>query len=140
MSSNYDEIIQVAEHLLATSLGEHSLRSSVSRSYYGAFHACVEMLPDEFAPPDESSYKGESHKSVVNAVEAWGKSLRPGRTDAQQAGRKLAKLKQFRKEADYVLGKDFDRDAVFCVAEAKKAIAFVSSARQTYDLKSQDQA
>jgi hypothetical protein len=129
-----DDFISTADKLLADPCNESDKRSAISRSYYGAYHGCIESLPDEYAPTDSEFQSSESHKAVIDAVARWGKDLVQGRTDAQQAARRLSYLKKERKKADYEIGAAVDeRAAASCVDDCRFVLDHIRRARERFD-------
>lgn len=129
-----EEFINTAERLLKGAGPESDKRSAISRSYYGAFHECKGNLPSRHAPSASQYRSEESHKAVIDALAQWGKSLDPGRTDAQQAGRKLMRLKLARRNADYEIETPvIDADVTSCVVKAKEIVVHVKRARTLFD-------
>jgi len=70
---------------------EASLRTAVSRSYYGAFHLAREFLAEVGHPP------GENHGVVTRYL------LHAGNRDCRRAGQLLSDLQSERVTADYEL-------------------------------------
>jgi uncharacterized protein (UPF0332 family) len=127
------EFIDTAKALLAPDNSEADRRSCVSRAYYGAFHHCSASLPREFAPDTETLYEGGSHKAVINAMAAWGSSLKGGRSSAQQAARRIARLKRARVIADYWIQNPYPVNVSHHISDAEKIIEHISEARCRYD-------
>lgn len=127
------EFIETAARLLERDPSEADQRSAISRAYYGAFHACIECLPDEFRPDRSAAREGGSHKAIIDAVVLWGRSTRPGRSDAQHAARRIAQLKRSRVVADYHLQIDYVLEASVCIADARTVLDAVERGRRRYD-------
>lgn len=89
MTVNSSEFLEFAEWVQKAdpSNKEISLRCTISRAYYGAFHAVIEHLHLE-------GY--QDHKSVIKEVKRRDFTL----------GNKLYALKNRRVDADYGLNKD----------------------------------
>lgn len=66
------DFIETARSLADPSRSEADRRTSVSRSYYGAFHCCAAMIPQEFAPPRDIVHDAGSHKALIEAMAVWG--------------------------------------------------------------------
>ena len=129
-----DDFIDTAERLLAGAPEESDKRSAVSRSYYGAFHACLGSLPLDFIPAESDIQSGESHKAIIAAITLWGKGTQPGRTYAQQAARMLSKLKFARRRADYDISENLDSgDVDYCIGRSRKVIQLIRDARSRFD-------
>lgn len=129
-----EDFIETAMRLLVEPCKEADKRSAISRAYYGALHASRMSLPQEYAPTMEELRSDGSHKAVIQRLSDWGKALAPGRTDAQQAARKLARLKLARRTADYEIHKDVNNDDVAtCVADSQKIVDLVRNARSRFD-------
>lgn len=134
MSISYDEIFKVATALSTQkdadgNLCEASLRSAASRAYYAALHAAMGAIPDQFLPSEAELESKDSHKTIIDAVIAWGNSLTPGRTEAKMIGREFPRLKRLRKNADYGISSDFtatDKDEA--LARATKILKNVELA------------
>ena len=112
MSVSYSEIFDVATTLSKQRDAEGgpceaSLRSAASRAYYAALHAAISTIPDQFMPTEAELESKDSHKTIIDAVAAWGNSLTPGRTEAKMMGREFPRLKRLRKNADYGISSDF---------------------------------
>ncbi len=61
--------------------------------------------------PDASHLRAQgSHQAIIDAVDIWAKgAARTGRMEAQILARKLRRLRDIRKIADYALTADFDK-------------------------------
>ena len=79
---------------LATSADEASLRSAVSRAYYGAFHLAIQFLNDIERPVPQNA---NAHVYVARQLQ------RSGQSDAFRAGSLLGDLHSDRIKADYRL-------------------------------------
>ena len=77
---------------LTTSADEASLRSAVSRAYYGAFHLSTQFLEDIERPVPKNA-----HVYVARQLQ------RSGQADACRAGSLLGDLQSKRIKADYRL-------------------------------------
>lgn len=86
---------------------EADLRSAASRAYYAAIHASQHCLPFDLAPSASELRAKGSHQAVIDAVDTWAKAVRTGRMEAQMLARKLRRLRDIRKTADYQLDIDF---------------------------------
>ncbi|WP_310631639.1 hypothetical protein [Paraburkholderia sp.] len=129
-----EEFIDTAERLLLEPTREADKRSAVSRSYYGAFHACVESMPKEYAPVRDSFVSAESHRAVIDALSAWGTRLVSGRSVAAQVAHELAVLKRARRHADYDLTRTLnERDVGSCVRQSRKIVTLIRYARERHD-------
>lgn len=128
MSVTHADIYQTAVTLSTTLLPdgtccESNLRSSASRAYYAALHAAMVSLPDQFSVKQSQTQSGSSHEAVNDAMTRWGKSMTPGKTEAQIIARGLPALKKLRKRADYRLDEDFPAaDAQEAISRANKLI------------------
>ena len=120
------DFITVASRWVALQNGcEPTLRSSVSRAYYGAFHCAVSMLR-EIGVPEPVSNKNK-HTFVQNAL------LSSGNQNAAKAGSMLASLHEQRKNADYDIASTFSgqqsaRDAVEDATTIRQLLATCDSA------------
>lgn len=132
MSITPADLLSIANRLADGETDEASARSSVSRSYYAALHACMNGLPETLRPPAESSYQKGSHRAIIDAMERWGKSSALGRGEAAVAARYLAKLKRQRVVADYRIYGPWTADAVACISDAKRVIELVAVASEQY--------
>ena len=88
-----DDFIILAGRL-ATSADEASLRSAVSRAYYGAFHLALRFLEDIERPVPQNA---NAHVYVARQLQ------RSGQSDAYRAGSLLGDLHTERIKADYRL-------------------------------------
>ena len=79
---------------LATNSDEASLRSAVSRAYYGAFHLAIQFLDDIERPVPQNA---NAHVYVARQLQ------RSGQPDAYRAGSLLGDLHTERIKADYRL-------------------------------------
>jgi len=109
---NHNDILGTARRLsispdAGVTICESDLRSVASRAYYASFHAALDAVPDDLQPSKEQHRGRNSHQVVIDAVVLWGKSTRPGRTEARVVARNLAQLKGVRKKADYFINEDF---------------------------------
>jgi hypothetical protein len=127
------DFIETARRLLGTEGTEADLRSSVSRAYYGALHACLDALPREFTPARRTHHKAGSHSAIIEATHAWGRSTRGGRTNAKQIARSLDQLRRRRVVADYRLAQPFSVDAAASVSDAGTVVNMAAHARHQYD-------
>jgi hypothetical protein len=129
-----EEFIKTGERLISVGAEETEQRSAISRSYYGAFDGCLASLPDQFSPTREAVNGSTSHKAVLNALSNWGNSLSAGRTQAQQAGRRLTALKRARKRADYdINGTLSATDLQNCIADARDVLVRVTAAQSQFE-------
>lgn len=128
-----EDFIDAAGKFLSPEFGEAGQRSAVSRAYYGAYHCCSRSLPADLLPAKETLYEAGSHKALVWALEAWGKSPRNGRLNAQRAARKLARLRRARVDADYRLADRLTHDASNCVESAQEVRNLIEDARRQFD-------
>jgi uncharacterized protein (UPF0332 family) len=96
---------------------EADVRSAVSRAYYAALHGVADVFTGSGL-----SHEKSSHEIIIERAESYGRSLNPGRTEAQQAARKLKMFKRIRKEADYHLELDFPPVETARAIEMSKAI------------------
>jgi uncharacterized protein (UPF0332 family) len=130
-----EEFIDTAEKLLVERAKEADKRSAISRAYYGAFHACMECMPKEYAPTREQLNSAESHKSVIDALASWGSRNVSGRTDAAQAARTLASLKRARRRADYDIELALNEgDVDSCVKRSRKVVELIRYAKRRHDV------
>jgi uncharacterized protein (UPF0332 family) len=144
MSICPNEIFAVAESLSQSAIAENSeacRRSSASRAYYAAMHAAMAIIPNDLTP-SEAELKGmDSHKAVSDALTRWAGQVRNGRSQARFMARKLPKLKQTRKHADYKLGVGFAAEVLIealkdaaeimeAAAEAERKCAIVAADSQ----------
>lgn len=134
MSISYRDIFQAALEFQASATtsanAEATLRSAASRAYYAALHASLNALPEAFAPTETELKERDSHLLAQDAMMRWGKSLTPGRSEAQLAARDLPRLKKIRKNADYGISADFqDGEAQKAMRRARKFIANVEYAK-----------
>ncbi|WP_321785890.1 hypothetical protein [Paraburkholderia sp. J94] len=129
-----EEFIDTAERLLCEPASEADRRSAISRSYYGAFHACIASIPREYTPARDRVMSSESHRAVVDALTGWGARLVSGRTVASQVSRELAVLKKARRHADYDLTRTLnERDVGSCVRQSRKIVTLIRYARERHD-------
>lgn len=129
-----EDFISTAERLLVESTEESDQRSAISRSYYGAFHVCLENVPDQFAPKESEFDGSASHKAVIDAIAEWGIAMVAGRTEAQQVARKLNNLKRARKRADYQITEALNqRDVLNCTKDARDVIGRIRLAKSQLD-------
>ena len=88
-----DDFIDLAGKL-ATSADEATLRSAVSRAYYGAFHLALEFLEEIERPVPRNT---NAHVLVARKLQ------NAGQPDAYRAGSLLGDLHSDRIKADYRL-------------------------------------
>ena len=119
---NGDDFINLAGKL-ATSRDEASLRSAVSRAYYGAFHLVLAFLEDiERTVPRNAN----AHVQVARKLQSAGQS------DAYRAGSLLRDLHTERIKADYRLDNRRIGTSAFaklCVETASEIQAALKSCR-----------
>lgn len=136
MTVNHNDILGTALRLSVSSdvdgaPCESDLRSVASRAYYASFHAALDAIPDALQPSKEQHRGRNSHQVVIDAVVIWGKSNRPGRTEARIVARNLAQLKGVRKKADYFTNEDFtSHEALNALHLAAKTIASAALAAE----------
>lgn len=101
MPSSPAELLQLSKELFALKKDETWQRCVVSRAYYSTLHAT-----DATFPRTERSVRidGESsHAEIIGRAVVYGKSLQPGRSNANQIAQALPRLRRFRNLADYRL-------------------------------------
>jgi hypothetical protein len=54
-------------------------------------------------------YQSNTHELIIGKADAYGKSVRPGRTEARQIARDMFLFKKMRKSADYKIIDDFEK-------------------------------
>jgi uncharacterized protein (UPF0332 family) len=124
MSCTSSDFFSIAEQLLQPSgepLPEISLRTSACRAYYAVLHAADGSLPPDLHVADAAKKGKSSHQAVIDAMSGWGRAQRPGRVEAGIVARNLARLRAFRKKADYDLDADFTSDDAADVLRIAKA-------------------
>lgn len=98
MSTTPYEILDLAERLSKWEDAEVVRRSVVSRAYYAALHATESTFDARQRVDGESS-----HTEIIGRAKAYGNSLRPGRTEANQIALWMPQLRALRNRADYRL-------------------------------------
>lgn len=97
MSFTWRTLLELADHLRISSHpnidGEAFQRTSISRSYYGAYNTSVEWIENKKLATIPKN--GDAHKKVANVLRA---SNIP---EVKRAGFKLASLRGKRWQADY---------------------------------------
>ena len=116
---NGDDFIQFAGKL-ATSADPASLRSAVSRAYYGAFHLAGEFLVDIGRPVPRNA---NAHVLVARMLQS------SGQPDAVRAGSLLGDLHSDRIKADYRL----DDRRVETAAFARLKVEIAHAVRSALD-------
>lgn len=91
------DFLESAAAIIAADTSEISIRNSLSRAYYGAFHCASEAFPVETLPAsDEDAENAGMHKKYINR-------LLQGNKIEREAGVKLGALHSRRIKADYKL-------------------------------------
>jgi hypothetical protein len=89
LSSNSDEVDQ---------------RASISRAYYGAYHACLTWHSKLPVPGSNSGIGGGVHQQLLNQLKNPATALDPPQqTKSKSLGYMLLELKAHRQVADYEL-------------------------------------
>ena len=101
MPTTLHEIMQLAERLHAMEQTEVISRTAVSRAYYAALHATKGTFPPRQRVDGESS-----HAEIIGRAKAYGNSLEPGRSEANQIALWMPRLRSVRNLADYDLEKE----------------------------------
>ena len=118
---NWDDFRTLAKRLAASD-DEDSLRSSISRSYYAAYHTAEEFCRDFRVPTPPpaigaANKKDTQHSRVISALENHPNAR------IQKSGRLLAELRKWRHRADYQSNLEGDlRDIVRMAIAAADAI------------------
>ena len=83
---------------------ECEVRSSISRSYYAAFHACLAWHNALKAPGSVSGTAGGKHQQLINKLKNPAREISAAlRGESKRLGMKLEILRGRRVTADYVL-------------------------------------
>ncbi len=117
---NGNDFIQLAGRL-ATSAEPASLRSAVSRAYYGAFHLAGEFLADIGHPVARNA---NAHVLVARMLQS------SGQPDAVRAGSLLGDLHSDRIKADYRLDDHRVETSAFARLKVESAHAIRSALDQ----------
>lgn len=128
MGISASDILGVAERLSNEASSqdcEASRRSAASRAYYAALHAAVAVLPADLALSNAEAKGKDSHSAVSDALAKWAGQVRNGRSEARVMARKLPRLKQVRKVADYRIWEGFTTEQT---ADALKEAATIIGA------------
>ena len=102
----YKDFLRTASEILESSKDEAGKRNSISRAYYGAYHACKHTAKVLNIPECSGQYG--VHSKLIQSL------INDGRT--HYLGQDLHTLKVLRNKADYVL------DAHVSLIDAKSSI------------------
>lgn len=90
------ELLSVAD---SSSIKEAMLRSAVSRAYYAAYHRACDYLREVNEYPTDQDLQANRNRSHQVIIDIFiGNAARPG---WKKVGKKLRRLKDFRRRADY---------------------------------------
>jgi uncharacterized protein (UPF0332 family) len=106
MSTTPREILETSRRLVVLeNLTEADFRAIASRAYYAALHGVKQCFSVE-----NSLSQQNSHESIIGYADAYGKSVKPGRTEARQITRDMYLFKKRRKFADYEIDDTFQSE------------------------------
>ena len=125
MPVSYEEISKVALDLLtATACTEAGLRSSISRAYYGLYHASLEYA-DTISVPPVSDTSGPVHAKLGAYYQNHVHLDKQVRLNLRQIGWSLKGLHEIRCNADYRLDEvvtHIDAEAMYQRCASKIAL------------------
>src|SRR4051812_32522353 len=120
MSVTPEQFIECAREL-AKSLDEISTRNSLSRAYYGAFHAIQSQIPPVTNHDDDMPI-GMHKRYIAQLMDA------PNNSPERKLGIKLNALFSRRRKADYFLSADFRSiDAALQLSVADEVITLLKT-------------
>ena len=127
MSFDWAEYLQVAEALSECGT-EAAFRSSVSRSYYAAYHIARMTAERRYGFKIDSKIRGSSHEQVW---EFWRTNSNVRSNDEKRAGEDGLALRDERNDADYAGTKPFEwqRKAASANRAAKRVIELLRQTR-----------
>lgn len=128
MSIQPSQLLELAGRLIEapceSERQEVDLRCSTSRAYYAALHAADDSLPSDLALTIAERRGKSSHQAVIDRVTLWSKGCRAGRTEAIFIARNLARLRDYRKKADYGTDHNFSfEEASSALRLARETVA-----------------
>ena len=128
MSIQPNQLLDLASRLMdvpsESERQEVDLRCSTSRAYYAALHAADDSLPPDLALTLSERRGKSSHQAVIDKVTIWSKGCRAGRTEAIFIARNLARLRDYRKKADYGTDRNFSfEEALSALKLARETVA-----------------
>lgn len=108
---NYDEAWSEAVELAAESAGRSEIwrRAAISRLYYACFHLVGRAVHYDTTRP------GNSHERLLEVLNERG-------GEAPRLRNRLKQLLRSRVTADYYLGRDVERQAVFTAISDARAV------------------
>ena len=90
------ELLSLAD---SSSIKEAMFRSAVSRAYYAAYHRACDYLREVNEYPSDQDLQANRNRSHQVIIDIFiGNTARPG---WKRIGKKLSRLKDFRRRADY---------------------------------------
>ena len=113
-----DDLLEVAERILPTNPGdEGSVRASISRSYYAAYHSCRAFHDGLPLPGRLAEKPGGDHENLIQRLERPDdRVVGELQNISKKAGNKLRAFRDLRLVADYKLQMDVTLET------AKKAL------------------
>ena len=94
------DLLSLAKTLGASQGGEAAERCAASRAYYAALH---EVDATFFDRPEFKRDGESSHREIISRAVVYGKSIKPGRTDAAQIAQLMNRMRRSRNKADYAI-------------------------------------
>lgn len=122
------DLLELASSLHDSQIGEAHERCAISRAYYAALHKVEATFPVRAAfKPDHES----SHAEIIGRATAYGNSLQPGRTDANELAYIISRLRRARNQADYKLQQVTSHDeAANVITRAKRVLQLCDNVAQ----------
>lgn len=106
MSISYQDLQNYARELLERGGDEITYRNVVGRSYYAAYHACLNVVSEL---PSYEDVHGGSHEVLIQRL------IGSKNSNLRSIGYSLKYNKTFRSTADYRLEEHFPREHAFSV-------------------------
>ncbi|WMT47878.1 MAG: hypothetical protein RE468_04500 [Acidithiobacillus caldus] len=122
MSVSIEDLVRLAEELSRID-GEAYWRCAVSRGYYAAFHACLEVSPNHIR-----NARANLHEKLITWMREGRESDDETKLQIAEVGLELDQLRKKRAQADYRLREPVHRtDSMLCVKKSAKIIDVIKS-------------
>lgn len=120
MSVSVEDLICLAQELSRID-GEAYWRCAVSRGYYAAFHACLEVSPNHIR-----SARVNLHEKLITWMREGRESDDETKLQIAEVGLELDQLRKRRAQADYRIREPVRRtDSILCVKKSAKIIGVI---------------
>lgn len=123
MGVGVQDLLQLAESLVADPRDEIAWRAAASRAYYAGHHACDTACTRHGVPPATSGWT-RPHKMIIRELLGIRIANAAGEAKLRQAGRLLNQILDMRTIADYEINGTFtSNQAQQAIALAKQVLA-----------------